>query len=1046
VGLAVKPSDRTDRERRVFSRLALRLVDAKTPHALAVSLCEACAALFDLDAFHFAERVPDTDLFRRVYAEDRINDERQKVPPQVAPTHYQTLPELHEGKALLINRPADRSATEPGWENYLQRFGDESRFSASLLFAPVTIGGSLFGTVSVQSYETDRFNEEDLGLLKALADLAAPTLRRMQAEDALRLNQERYRQAIEQADAVPYEKDYATSRLIYMGEGIQRLTGYTPDDLTRDVWRSMIQEVILHGELAGLPLEEATRRAKGGEVRTYRADYRIRTREGRERWLADSAINLVDARGTPYGSLGILQDSTERMRTVALSQALSQLGRLLGAAVTPREVAQVVVETADELIGWDACYLDMYSAEEGTVHAILSVDTVGQERREFPSVYEAGQKPGPMLARTLNEGPVLILRESPEEAKEMDRLPWGDVDRPSLSLMAVPVRERGKRPIGVLSIQSYRLRAYGEEDLELLEGLADHCAGALERTVAEERLRRSEEQVAAFAALAHRLNAVTTPREAGLIIADTAERLLGWDSFLIDLHSPEEGETDGVLDIDTLEGKKTEFRPVNAGNRPTKLQERVVREGALLIHRTPEEAEKEGTSPTTLPFGDGARRSLSILYVPARKGDRVVGFLSIQSYRAHAYSAADRETFQALADHCAGALERLRIEKKLVEERNLLRTLVDNLPDCIYVKDREGRFVLANPAQNQLLGAATEEAVLGRTDRDFLPRELAEAHVREENQILQSGVGISCKEEKISGRKRKIQWVSATRVPLRDAEGRVAGIVGIARDITDSKRAREALARQARELARSNAELEDFASIASHDLQEPLRKIVAFGERLKARVGDHLDAQAFDYLDRMQNAAGRMQTLIQDLLAFSRVTTRAHPFERVDLARLVQEVVTDLEVRIEQVGGRVEIGALPTLQADPLQMRQLFQNLIGNSLKFYKPKEPPVVWVHNSPPKGGDPNVTPGAPGLCFISVEDNGIGFEEKFAERIFAPFQRLHGRREYEGTGIGLAVCRKIVERHGGTLTARSAPDRGSTFLITLPASQPEDDRTHA
>jgi light-regulated signal transduction histidine kinase (bacteriophytochrome) len=190
----------------------------------------------------------------------------------------------------------------------------------------------------------------------------------------------------------------------------------------------------------------------------------------------------------------------------------------------------------------------------------------------------------------------------------------------------------------------------------------------------------------------------------------------------------------------------------------------------------------------------------------------------------------------------------------------------------------------------------------------------------------------------------------------------------------------------------------------------------------------------------MLSAAGRMRRLIDDLLTFSRVTTQKRPFARLDLERVAREVVSDLEVRIAQAGGTVAIGKLPAVEADLTQMRQLFQNLIANAVKFHRPGVPPVVEVAGElvtqPP--ADPDADEPVP-LCRLSVRDNGIGFDEKYRERIFDVFQRLHGRDEYEGTGVGLAVCRKIAERHGGTITAHGRPGEGATFVVTLPVRRP-------
>ena len=239
------------------------------------------------------------------------------------------------------------------------------------------------------------------------------------------------------------------------------------------------------------------------------------------------------------------------------------------------------------------------------------------------------------------------------------------------------------------------------------------------------------------------------------------------------------------------------------------------------------------------------------------------------------------------------------------------------------------------------------------------------------------------------------------------------------------------------ELNRSNRELQDFAFVASNDLQEPLRKIQAFGDLLKQDFGGALGGEGRDFIERMQNASRRMERLIKDLLAYSRVTTKAQPFQPVDLNQIAQDVLTDLETRIRQTGGTVEVKPLPTLEADPLQMRQLLQNLIGNALKFHRPDVPPVVTITSEPLAPADDEPT--SP-MCCLRVADNGIGFDEKYLDRIFTPFQRLHGKNEFEGTGMGLALCYKVVARHGGTITAESQPNVGSTFIIAIPLTHPE------
>ncbi|MGE5894838.1 MAG: transporter substrate-binding domain-containing protein [bacterium] len=253
-------------------------------------------------------------------------------------------------------------------------------------------------------------------------------------------------------------------------------------------------------------------------------------------------------------------------------------------------------------------------------------------------------------------------------------------------------------------------------------------------------------------------------------------------------------------------------------------------------------------------------------------------------------------------------------------------------------------------------------------------------------------------------------------------------------DITDRKRAEEELRNYSLLLEQSNRELQDFAFIASHDLQEPLRKVIAFGEFLKTSYSGMLDEKGNDYLARMIGGAERMRYLIEELLLLSRVTTRALPFLPTDLGAVVRDVLEDIEERLRTTDGEVRLGDLPVIEADKVQMRQLFQNLISNALKFHRKEEPPVVHVTASIENG-----------LCALTVKDNGIGFDMKYAERIFRPFQRLHGRGVYEGSGMGLTICKKIVDRHGGEITVESARGIGTAFTIKLPVHQSRKENHH-
>jgi light-regulated signal transduction histidine kinase (bacteriophytochrome) len=259
---------------------------------------------------------------------------------------------------------------------------------------------------------------------------------------------------------------------------------------------------------------------------------------------------------------------------------------------------------------------------------------------------------------------------------------------------------------------------------------------------------------------------------------------------------------------------------------------------------------------------------------------------------------------------------------------------------------------------------------------------------------------------------------------------------GLEDEVADRRRNATRQKAEIRELSRSNMELEQFAYIASHDLQEPLRKIRAFGDTVKRRYETVLDERGKDYLQRMQNAAERMQDLINALLSLSRVTTKAKPPEFTSIKQVIESVLSDMETAVSLEGASVDvIGDLPTIEADPMQMRQLFQNLISNALKFRRGEVSPAISILAE--EVIDPGVPSSEPQYR-LRVQDNGLGFDDKYRERIFAPFERLHSRNEIKGTGIGLAICRKIVERHGGTIEAESAVGQGATFIVTLPKYQ--------
>ncbi|RYD58428.1 MAG: PAS domain-containing protein [Sphingobacteriales bacterium] len=286
--------------------------------------------------------------------------------------------------------------------------------------------------------------------------------------------------------------------------------------------------------------------------------------------------------------------------------------------------------------------------------------------------------------------------------------------------------------------------------------------------------------------------------------------------------------------------------------------------------------------------------------------------------------------------------------------------------------------------------------------------------------------------------------------PFREWDGKVAGIIAVATDVTQQviarKKIEEVVAERTKDLLqsnsnleRSNKELEQFAYVASHDLQEPLRKITAFGDILKNRYKEALPTEGQDMIDRMQSAASRMSSLIDDLLSFSRVSTKPLQKEQIDLNRIVMEVKGDLYTAIKERSAKINVTGLQTIYGDPLQFRQLFQNLLGNALKFQKEGITPEIDITGSAVAGKESGIEIQEDDLdkqfLQITLSDNGIGFEQQYAQKIFQIFQRLHGRMEYSGSGVGLSIVQKVVENHNGYITAEGKPGEGATFRMLFP-----------
>lgn len=458
--------------------------------------------------------------------------------------------------------------------------------------------------------------------------------------------------------------------------------------------------------------------------------------------------------------------------------------------------------------------------------------------------------------------------------------------------------------------------------------------------------------------------------------------------------------------------------------------------------------------------------------IPLVADQQVIGGLGFGFRVPTPFSETDRTFLMTVANHCAKAIHQARLMEQIQEQTRQTQRLYEvtaalsqttTLPEVIQVI--EEKVFAPNNQFSGAVGLLSEDETRVDIVAEFgIPIEVMTQY---RSIPIESNAGLS-----LAIRTRQPYWVETPEqyaallpenyavtqhitgvqalftLPLMVGDRAIGGLaVGFQQPTPFSESTRhfymsianhcakaieraqliEVLQKQAKTIQVKNQEHQEFAYIASHDLREPLRKVQQFTERLKADLQDKLDGRHLDYLNRIQASNNRMQQLLEHLLTYSRITSHAEPFQRVDLNKVLQNVLTDLEFVLQETGGKVTVEPLPTLDADPVQMQQLFQNLLHNALKFRHPDVPPEIKIRCQQEHS-----------VCHVLVEDNGIGFEQTDAERIFLPFQRLHGRSQYEGYGMGLPICKRIVERHKGTITATSTVGAGAVFRVTLPLKQ--------
>jgi PAS domain S-box-containing protein len=850
--------------------------------------------------------------------------------------------------------------------------------------------------------------DSQLGQAAAQAGASSPT-----SSDA------RYRTLIERMPVVAYINSLdITSSVLYVSPQIEALLGYTAAAWMSDptLWFKA-----LHPDDREMVLEQLYRCQAGGEP--LQAEYRLMARDGHFMWVRDDALVVRGGDGRPLYLQGVLLDISRRKRAEKRSLAFSALGQQLSAAATAEAAARVIAEVSDELIGWDAFILSLYTADSDTITRVLAFDIVDGQRVEVPPVLGT-PAPGPLTRRTIDAGARLY---SLADLSRLDPLPhsFGDQDRPSEALMFVPIRH-GATVIGVLSIQSYLPGAYSRADLETLQALADHASGAIERTRAEEALRESEQ----------RFRTLIRDLHVGVLLQGPRAEILHSNQAALDLLGITEdqllGKTSFDPDWNVIHEDGTAF-PGPAHPVPQAIAARQpVRDVVMGVYR-PISGDRVWLLVDAEPqFGpNGELRQV------------ICSFSDITARRQAELSV--RELNDTLEQRVAEQTQELR------EAEAHYRTLVEQIPAITYV-------AALNDLITTLYISPQIETILGFPQLDWLgdPKFwIEQVHPDDRERMLAGRMRARIEKPPAPVEYRMIAhdgrevWLRDEVVLVYNDSGEPLALQGIIFDVTERRQMEVALEAERSSLARrveertaelraANTELaraarlkDEFLASMSHELRTPLNIILGMSETIQERVYGPLTDEQAEALHNVEESGRHLLALINDILDLSKI--EAGRLALVPGPLVVEEISAASLRMVRQIAQHKHLSialehdpAVTTITADPRRLKQMLVNLLSNAVKFT--------------PEGGAIGLQIGADpehGVVHFTVWDTGIGIAPEHLSQLFRPFVQLDSRlsREYMGTGLGLVLVERMAGLHGGKVTVESELGRGSRFTITLP-----------
>ncbi|HVM51108.1 MAG TPA: PAS domain S-box protein [Candidatus Acidoferrum sp.] len=1008
------PASRPELCARTFAALGGRLNEATTARAVAEVILQAADELMGWDSCAFDLYYPESDTARYVLAMDLVGGRRVEVPP--AETVAKPTPKFRQvitdGPQMIL-----RNGTAGPAEEFLP-FGDQARASGSLLFVPVRCQKRVTGVLTLQKYATYAYTEEDLATLLALANHCGGAVERIQAEARVHQTEGLYQRAIGGAGAVPYIYDYRTKRYSFMGEGIEEITGYKPEEITPELWVRIIQESVMAGEGAGLDKQEAARRVLAGQMLHWRCDMRIVRPDGQSRWVADASIQSLDEAGHPVASMGILEDITERK---AVEQSLYRERTMLRTLVDILPDSVYIKDAAGrKTLANRANVLNAGRQSEAEVLGKTDFDLFSREAAEKTTaddqiVLQTGQ-------------PVVNREECFPDPQGSER--W-------LLTSKVPLLDEQGQIIGLVGIGHNITERKQAELLSL-----------------------------AISDLSQRLIGAITAEQAARMLAEVADELFGWDAYAFHLYQPEKDQVQPVLYVDTINGQRVDVRAPEFDSRPSTVNRRVIEKGAEL---TLKPASSIGFDPEASSFGDTSRPSASVMRVPIRlRSETVTGVVSIQSYTPQAYRERDLGTLQTLADCCGVALERIWADEALRQSESQFHLVWDSSEDGMRLTDRDGVILRVNEAYCRMVEKPKAElegqpftVVHTPANAEFV---LSTYQQRVDTKRLEPRL-----ETQVTLWNGKEVWFELSS-SLLERPGQPPLVLCIFRDVTRRKQAAEELERMHRELfdASRQAGMAEVATSVLHNVGNVLNSVTVsssvvcdkvrqskLGNLVKAvallrehaadlgsfltndargrqlpdylhSLAEHLSVEQGQVLQELKSLAGNIDH-IKEIVAMQQSYAKVlGVLEWLPVTELVEDALRLNSGAMERHHVQVlrEYSEVPPILVDKHKVLQILVNLVRNAKYALDDRGHADKRLVLRVGVNGSNRVR--------IAVIDNGIGIAPENLTRIFE-----HGfTTRKEGHGFGLHNGALAAKDLGGSLTAHSAgPGTGATFTLELP-----------